>query len=107
MHAFEKITLSSDQLNDITKYESSFGKEWVAAAVLWAKAEAYIKTTLFRIDAESIYKPFHERKDVYSRIDNLPITQDDLYALHYVNGKVIGKPGDMKAIQEWTCDQGN
>lgn len=112
MYAFEKMELTEEVINDITKYEKSFGKNWVDKSIQWNKVKCYVDTYLSRIEKESsTRKPWNcyvEGTDVYTRVDNLPITQDDLDALnHYSSGqglKIIGNVGDMKARREWFCD---
>lgn len=115
MYAFERTILPKDKLEDITKYESSFGKDWVRRTMLWTKAFTYIKTNFIRIEGESNRKSCgrccEEGINVYRRIDMQPITQDDLFAfIHYELGqvnKIHGKPGDLQVRQEWVCDSGD
>lgn len=115
MYAFERTVLTKEKLEGITKYESSFGKDWVEKSIRWTKADAYIKANFVRIENESSRKSCgrccDEGKNVYRRIDGQPITQDDLFAFaHYELGqvnKIHGKPGDLKVVQEWLCDSGD
>lgn len=115
MHAFERTVLAQEKLDYITKYESSFGKDWAKRVTIWSKADDYIKANFTRIKNESSREKCghgcDKGKDVYKRIDGAPITQDDLFAFaHYDLGqvnKIHGKPGDLKLMQEWLCDSGD
>ncbi len=112
MFAFQKIKLPKEQMESITKYENSFGKEWVERAIAQNQIREYLKTNLVLILEESKfatpYNCYNTGHEVYQRIDGDFINQDDIDALTNMSSgqgnKVIGKVGDKKVIRDWFCD---
>ena len=115
MFAFQNIELPEKELKDITRYEKSYGEDWVNSAIIQHQIRSYMKEHLELLEIESKlatpYNCYNTGHEVWKRKDNTSITQDDWDALdNCSNGqgnKMIGKVGDMKVVREWFCDSGD
>lgn len=110
MKTFEGLELTQAEAERATKYEKSFGKEWVEKALHGIRAEKWMNLHLEVVskDVRHPYNCYEVGKVTYKRKDGQPITQDDLDAIEARDfgqlNRAIGKPGDMTAVHHWECD---
>jgi len=112
MYAFETVELTPAEIEESTHYEKSFGAEWVKGALLWKRADKYVKTNLEHAAEPTSrtrgWRCYQEGEIVWKRKDGQPITQDDIDALnHHTHGQgntIVGNVGDMTVEQRWFCD---
>jgi hypothetical protein len=109
MNFLESIYLPQNKIDDIIKYEKSFGQRWVDRALLSAKAQQYIDENLTIVgrDEGVSGRCMSSGTIVFERKDGNSITDDDVSAILVIErGQVnrIAKRTDRSATVYWLCD---
>lgn len=110
MPTIDEMVLSEKDAKDVAYAKKQWKDDYGQRLEYRLKAKMYRETYLNKeyVSSGSLFRCYHEGVDNYTRKDGLPLTEEDIKAIHMASpgqgSEIVGDVGYLKVRHKWFVD---